>query len=143
MLICRSWLAACARSPNVSEACPYCLQSQQLELLVRKKLILRVFQRANSRLIFRYPQDGRKANRDYYHDAYAAGSVTEAFPKTQLFETLTSGFKGQRDQSAKHRLLKLIKPRGRGSRLRMLVGLRRPSIEFRRLPSSGLRDFQA
>jgi SAM-dependent methyltransferase len=101
-----------ARQPRL---CPYCKESDEAELLHRKKWIMDVLRCRKCLLIYRWPCDSLAENRDYYQKRYVSGVATHLPEAQGIAEMKARCFKGYLglDLSTKIQVLKAVKGSGR------------------------------
>jgi hypothetical protein len=103
------------RITHQPRCCPYCGESEELELLRRKKQIMDILQCRKCLLIYRWPCESIVENRNYYQKRYASGATTHLPNVRAVAEMKARCFKGypNLDLSAKMRVLKAVKVSGR------------------------------
>jgi 2-polyprenyl-3-methyl-5-hydroxy-6-metoxy-1,4-benzoquinol methylase len=94
-------------------ACPYCLKTDRLCLLGRKKVIVEVIRCDHCGLIFRYPTEGVTENEERYQDIYDEPEVTNLPADAQVSCFLRDGFPGNLNFASKIAALRAVRANGR------------------------------
>jgi SAM-dependent methyltransferase len=95
--------------------CPYCGESDEVELLRRKKWIMDILRCRKCLLMYRWPCDSVAENRNYYQKRYVSGVATYLPDARAIAEMKARCFKGYPglDMAGKIQALKAVKVSGR------------------------------